>query len=92
MAKNITLLGANYPNVPAVVLPKTGGGSAVFYDIDEILPVGAIFMTTSSSAPSFGGTWQEIKMPMTWGDLEDGNRSYVNGTGTGTVHFWRRTA
>ena len=52
MAKNISLLGANYPDVPAVVLPKTGGGSAVFYDIDEILPVGAIFMTTSSSAPS----------------------------------------
>ena len=36
MAKNITLMGANYPDVPAVVLPKTGGGSAMFVDADEI--------------------------------------------------------
>lgn len=35
MAKNITLMGANYPEVPAVVLPQTGGGSAVFADADE---------------------------------------------------------
>ena len=32
MAQNITLLGAFYPDVPSVVLPKTGGGTAEFYD------------------------------------------------------------
>lgn len=32
MSKNITLMGANYPDVPAVVLPQTGGGSATFTD------------------------------------------------------------
>ena len=32
MAKNITLLGANYSAVPAVLLPKTGGGTARFDD------------------------------------------------------------
>ena len=32
MAKNITLLGASYPDVPAVVLPQTGGGAATFTD------------------------------------------------------------
>ena len=32
MAKNITLLGASYPDVPAVVLPQTGGGTAKFMD------------------------------------------------------------
>lgn len=32
MAKNITLLGASYPDVPAVVLPQTGGGTATFTD------------------------------------------------------------
>lgn len=32
MAQNITLLGASYSAVPAVQLPKTGGGSALFYD------------------------------------------------------------
>ena len=35
MAKNITLMGANYPDVPAVQLPKTGGGTATFYDVDR---------------------------------------------------------
>ena len=32
MAQNITLLGASYSAVPAVVLPKTGGGVARFDD------------------------------------------------------------
>ena len=36
MAKNITLMGANYPDVPAVDLPQTGGGTARFYDINVI--------------------------------------------------------
>lgn len=33
MAKNISLLGADYPGVPAVQLPQTGGGTATFYDV-----------------------------------------------------------
>lgn len=33
MAQNITLLGANYSNVPGVKLPKTGGGTALFTDV-----------------------------------------------------------
>ena len=33
MAQNITLMGASYSDVPAVTLPKTGGGTATFYDI-----------------------------------------------------------
>ena len=33
MAQNITLMGANYPDVPAVELPKTGGGTAKFTDV-----------------------------------------------------------
>lgn len=32
MAQNITLLGASYSDVPAVMLPKTGGGTARFDD------------------------------------------------------------
>ena len=35
MAKDISLLGATYPGVPAVDLPKSGGGTARFADIDE---------------------------------------------------------
>ena len=33
MAQNITLLGASYSDVPAVTLPKTGGGTAQFTDV-----------------------------------------------------------
>lgn len=35
MAQNITLLGASYSNVPAVDLPKTGGGTAQFDDTTD---------------------------------------------------------
>lgn len=35
MAQNITLLGASYSNVPAVDLPKTGGGTATFTDVTD---------------------------------------------------------
>lgn len=35
MAQNITLLGASYSAVPAVTLPKTGGGSATFTDVTD---------------------------------------------------------
>ena len=33
MAQNITLLGASYSDVPSVLLPKTGGGTASFTDV-----------------------------------------------------------
>lgn len=36
MAKDITLLGANYEDVPAVTLPQTGGGEATFYDLADV--------------------------------------------------------
>lgn len=35
MAQNITLLGASYSAVPAVQLPKTGGGTARFDDTSD---------------------------------------------------------
>ena len=67
-----------------------------YYTMEEAMelmfPVGSVYVSTSSTAPTFGGTWQEIVIPATWGDIEDGNRSYYFGTGTGTLHFWKRTA
>ena len=35
MAKNITLMGASYTDVPAVTLPQTGGGTALFTDVGD---------------------------------------------------------
>lgn len=57
-----------------------------------LFPIGSVYASVNSTAPAFYGTWVEITMPATWGDLEDGMRSYSDGTGTGTLHFWRRTA
>lgn len=35
MSQNITLLGASYSNVPSILLPKTGGGTASFTDVTD---------------------------------------------------------
>ena len=58
-------------------------------------PVGTILMTIDDEEPAATGTWVEIFLPMTWGDLKHGTRSYrqvEDGEDTGTVHFWLRTA
>jgi len=35
MAQTIDLMGASYPDVPSVVLPKHGGGTAGFFDVSD---------------------------------------------------------
>lgn len=50
MAKNISLLGADYPDVPAVQLPQTGGGTATFYDIAVIDALNSTSTTDALSA------------------------------------------
>ena len=35
MSQNITIWGASYSNVPGVLLPKTGGGTASFTDVSD---------------------------------------------------------
>ena len=37
MSKNVTLMGASYSDVPSVILPQTGGGTAIFHDMDYAL-------------------------------------------------------
>ena len=60
--------------------------------IAALFPIGSIYVSMSSTAPAFYGTWVEIVMPATWGDIEDGMRTCTPGTGTGNMHFWKRTA
>ena len=60
--------------------------------IAALFPIGSIYVSMTSTAPAFYGTWVEIVMPATWGDIEDGMRSCTPGTGTGNMHFWKRTA
>lgn len=35
MAQNVSLFGADYPSVPSIILPRTGGGSAEFTDTSD---------------------------------------------------------
>lgn len=67
MAQNITLLGASYTAVPAVKLPKTGGGNATFTDVTDTTATasdvaqGSYFYTASGvrtlgTATGGGGT------------------------------------
>lgn len=51
MAQNITLLGASYSDVPAVTLPKTGGGTATFVDQEEVV---VCYKGTSAPSSSLG--------------------------------------
>lgn len=45
MAQNITLLGASYNDVPAVTLPKTGGGTARFDDTTDATATASDILT-----------------------------------------------
>ena len=68
MAKDITILGASYSDVPAVVLPQTGGGIARFDDVTvttataEDVAQGKVFVasdgtiTTGTATGGGGGT------------------------------------
>ena len=63
----------------------------------DVSGVGSIYVSTSATAPTFGESnwnWQEILMPVTYGDLMSGARDYTEvGTETpGKVHFWLRIA
>lgn len=48
MAQDITLMGASYTDVPSVLLPKTGGGTATFTDVGD---------TTATAADVAQGTY-----------------------------------
>lgn len=78
MAQNITLLGASYSAVPAVVLPKTGGGTARFDD--------ASITTATASDVASGKVFLASDGTITTGTSSGGGASnIVTGTFTGTT-------
>lgn len=62
MAKNISLMGASYSDVPAVTLPQTGGGTARFDDASVTTAVaadvaqGKIFLAADGTITTGTGT------------------------------------
>lgn len=72
MAQNITLMGASYSAVPAVTLPKTGGGTASFTDVSD---------TTATAADVASGTYFYTAA----GEYTEGTASGGGGGSTLTV-------
>ena len=67
MAQNVTVAGASYSDVPAVELPKTGGGTATFYDAD--------FKTVTKTLTNITSSADETR-------VENGNSFYCELTPT----------
>lgn len=93
MAKNITLLGASYSDVPAVNLPQTGGGTARFDDVSVTTATasdvaqGKVFVAsdgtvTTGTASGGGGSsaWTKI--------AETEYTVSTTSTSAGTVATW----
>lgn len=94
MAQNITLMGASYSAVPAVTLPKTGGGTARFDDASVTTATasdvasGKVFLasdgTITTGTSSGGGGASNIVMgTFTTGSSAGAGSVSLNYTGTG---------
>ena len=63
----------------------------------NIYPVGSLYVSAAESLPeviSAVGTWVEVAIPLTWGDIRTGTRSYAEAGSSftpGNLHFWLRT-
>ena len=73
MAQNVTVAGASFSDVPSVVLPKTGGGSASFLD------------TTIASDAAAASDITLGKKAFVNGSLVTGTNQGGGGTEAGTV-------
>lgn len=97
MSKNITLMGASYTEVPAVQLPQTGGGTALFTDVSDTTAAAADVaegkyfytaagvLTEGTGSGGGGGITTEVIFPeqtVTATTAETGGYSiYIDGTG-----------
>ena len=95
MAQNITLMGASYSAVPAVTLPKTGGGTASFTDVTDTTAAasdvasGKYFYTaagvrTQGTASGGGGASNIVQGTFTTGSSTGVAETFtINYTGSG---------
>lgn len=95
MAQNVTVQGASYSAVPGVTLPKTGGGSATFYDVSDTTAAasdvasGKYFYTaagvlTQGTSSGGGGASNIVQGTFTTGSTTGTAESFsINYTGSG---------
>ena len=77
MAQNVTLLGASYSAVPAVLLPKTGGGTARFTDVT---PTTAVDSDVASGKVYFKADGSQSTGTASGGGGTSKNAQVVQGT------------
>lgn len=80
MAKNITLLGASYSDVPAVTLPQTGGGTARFDD--------ASVTTATASDVASGKVFLASDGTITTGTSSGGSEFLITLTLNSSTGLW----
>ena len=89
MSKNISLLGATYSNVPAILLPQQGGGTARFDDASVTTAVasdvasGKVFLAsdgtiTTGTASGGGGSGLTLLKTTSLGTLSTTSTSAVD--------------
>lgn len=98
MAQNVTLMGANYSSVPGVTLPKTGGGTAAFYDVTPTtasaadVATGKTFVaadgsiTTGTNQGGGGGGSNP------WDEMANGTWSVMGGSATSIPDYFMASA
>ena len=71
---------------------------AVAAALSTLYPIGSLYITTADALPdmiSSTGTWQEVRIPLTWNDVKNGSRSWAeieDGFTAGNLHFWLRVS
>ena len=90
MAQNISLLGASYPDVPAVNLPKTGGGTAKFTDVTDTTAsasdvASGKYFYTASGVKTQGSIGTGSATPPS--SISDTGASISASSGSGTLIF-----
>ncbi len=103
MAQNVTVQGASFSAVPGVTLPKTGGGSATFYDVSDTtaaasdVATGKYFYTAAGvrtqGTNSGGGTSKNVQINQSTTRTNSSSLTKANGdltvskTGTYDIYW-----
>lgn len=86
MSKAVKLRNSNFLASTSIVHKRGGGWHYLSSLLDNIYPIGSIFLTTTDTNPStyFGGTWEQIKGGFLYGCVNSIDNNLQTGNGAGT--------